>query len=114
MTLLVSAAQSTSGPIPSSEDLYSYTPEHQERILRMAEGPTSDESERRDRIVDARIAQSARTLWITPLLMLSSFGAAIYSFAMIENNIAGLAFLAVPVFKFVGSFAATFSMKSKG
>ena len=110
---VAAVAQSSSGPIPSGEDLYKYTQEHQERILRMAEAPTSAESARRDRIVDARIKQSERAQWITPVMLFVCIGAALVSFGVLKNTAAGISFLALPVVRFIGSYAVTFSLAGR-
>lgn len=76
----------------------------------MAEAPTTAESKRRDRIVDARIAQSRRAQWVTPAMLFVSIGSALLCFGVFENTVAGLAFLALPAFRFLGSYAVTFSL----
>lgn len=104
------AVLSTSGPIPAAEDLYGYSPAHQERILRMAEAPTTDESARRDLIVAARIEQSKRAQWVTPTMLFICIAAALVTFGAFENTVGGMAFLALPLLRFLGSYAVTFSM----
>jgi len=110
VTLVQAAALTTSGPIPAAGDLYEYLPEHQERILAMAEAPTTAESARRDRVVDARIDQSARAQWITPVMLFVCIGSALLCFGVFKSTAGGLAFLALPAFKFLGSYAVTFSL----
>lgn len=102
--------KSFSGPIPEAEDLYKYSADHQERILRLAESGTTDESARRDRVTDAQIAQSNRSQWITPALLVGFGGAAFYFFAT-GLPLAGVAFLAMPVLRFLGTFVSAFAIR---
>lgn len=113
-TAMVSVMKATSGPLPDSDELYKYTPEHQERIFRIAEAPTSDESKRRDKAVDATVKHADVTLWLTPALLILFGGASFAAFAWLQNNVAGVTFLAIPVLRFLGSFVSSFSMRSKG
>lgn len=76
----------------------------------MAEAPTTDESARRDLIVAARIDQSRRAQWVTPTMLFVCIAAALVTFGMLENTVGGVAFLALPVLRFLGSYAVTFSM----
>ncbi|GAB6859092.1 hypothetical protein JCM13591A_31970 [Microbacterium xylanilyticum] len=99
-----------SGPLPESDDLYKYTPDHQERIFRIAEASSSDESARRDRVTDAQIKQSNRAQWITPVLLVG-FGGAAATFYALGQPWAGLAFLAMPVLRFLGTFVSAFAIR---
>ena len=113
VTAFAAAVQITSGPIPRAADLYEYTTEHQERILRMSEAPTTDESRRRDEVTQARIAQSKSAQWLTPAMLFACVACALVTFGWFRNTIGGVAFLALPVFKFLGAYAVTFSMSGK-
>ncbi|WP_347756108.1 hypothetical protein [Agrococcus sp. ProA11] len=102
--------ESTSGPLPDAVELYKYTPEHQERIFRVSESYTSDESTRRSELQAAQIKQSERAQWITPALFVLFGGVATY-FYSVGNSLAGTAFLAVPVLRFLGTFAAAYTLR---
>lgn len=101
---------STSGPVPDATELYKYTPDHQERIIRMTESYTTDESRRRSELQAAQIKQSTRAQWITPALFVLFGGASAY-FYIVGNPLAGTAFLAVPVLRFLGTFAAAYALR---
>lgn len=102
---------SVSGPIPSPEMLKRYEHEQQERILRMAEATTTDESARRDQLQTAQIRLARNAQWITPALMLVSFAAALFCFAALRNTIAGALFLAFPVARLLGTFVTSFRLR---
>lgn len=99
-----------SGPLPEAEDLYKYSEPHQERILRLAEAGTVDESARRDRVVDAQIKQSNRAQFITPAMLVAFGGAAFYFFSN-GQLVAGSLFLAMPVLRFLGTFVSAFAIR---
>lgn len=99
-----------SGPIPEPSDLYSYTPDHQERIFRIAESGSTDESDRRDRVTNAQIKQSNRAQWITPVLLIG-FGAVAAYFFAVNLPWAGTAFLAMPALRFLGTFVSVFAIR---
>lgn len=93
----------TSGPIPSAPDLYEYTEQHQERILRMAESSRTDESARRDQVVEAQVIVSKRGQAIQAVVMVTCIGAAAVSFWVFTNPW-GVAFLGLPVMQAIRSF----------
>lgn len=97
MEMLVS-----SGPIADAENFYQYTPEHQERLIRMAEGPRTDESARRDRLVAAQTIVIKRGQWIQATLFGASFAAAAVSFWGFHEPW-GATFLSLPVMQAIGS-----------
>ncbi|MCI9856785.1 hypothetical protein [Microbacterium proteolyticum] len=105
--------RSYSGPLPEADELYKYTESHQERIFGIAESFSTDESGRRDRIADAQIAQSNRAQWITPVLLIL-FGSAAVVFFAVGNTLAGIAFLAMPVLRFLGTFISSFALRREG
>jgi hypothetical protein len=93
--------ESFSGPVPRAKDLHQYTPEQQERILRMAEAPRTDESARRTRVVDAGITSNRRSSIIQPILFAGCVTCSAVSFWCFENDLAGLVFLSYPVLGFL-------------
>jgi len=93
--------ESFSGPVPQAKDLLEYTPEQQERILRMAEAPRTDESARRDRVVDAGIASNKRSAFIQPALFVVCLALSAVSFWVFNNAFAGSVFLGYPVLNFL-------------
>lgn len=93
--------ESFSGPVPQAKDLLEYTPEQQERILRMAEAPRTDESARRDRVVDAGIASNKRSAFIQPTLFVLCLALSAVSFWVFNNAFAGSVFLGYPVLNFL-------------
>lgn len=105
--------RSYSGPLPEAEELYKYSEPHQERIFRIAESFSTDESGRRDRIADAQIAQSNRAQFITPALLIL-FGAGAVVFFALNNPVAGLALLAMPVLRLLGTFISSFALRREG
>lgn len=98
---------SSSGPIPNPRDLYSYTPEHQERILRMAEAPRTDESERRSMLASVQKTVIKRSQWIQAII----FGACIVATAVslwIFHEALGVVFLGPPVIQGIGTVVKSF------
>lgn len=93
----------TSGPIPGAADLYEYREDHQERILRMAESSRTDESVRRDRVVEAQITVSRRGQVIQAAMLLGCIAATAVSL-WVFNSPWGTAFLGLPVMQAIRSF----------
>lgn len=93
----------TSGPIPNAADLYAYTEDHQERILRMAESSRTDESARRDQVVKAQVVVSKRGQWIQSAMLLGCIAAAAISFWVFDTGWGAL-FLGLPVMQAIRSF----------
>lgn len=105
---LLVASSSYSGAVPQAPDFYQYEEADRERILRMSEATRTDESKRRDKIVDAQTKLAHRSFWATTGFVVLFAGLAMYSFAVLQNNIAGGIFLSIPVFRFLGSFVRSF------
>jgi len=98
--------------LPEHDELSKYSADHQERIFRIAEAFTSDESRRRTEINDAQIRQSGRAQIITPVLLLIFGGVAAYFFS-VDNWRAGIAFLTLPLLRFLGTFVSTFAIRRR-
>lgn len=107
-SLMLSMA--SSGPIPSAPDLALYPPEMQERILRMAESNTTDESKRRSQIVNAQVKVAFRSQWIQLGVTVLSISCAAGVFLTTGSPWAA-AFLSGPIIQALGvplqSFAAS-------
>lgn len=99
----IHALMQTSGPIPNAADFYSYDPQHQERILRMAESSRTDESTRRDQVVAAQIVVSKRGQLIQGAMLVGCIAAAAVSFWVFQNSW-GVSFLGLPVMQAIRSF----------
>lgn len=97
------AMSSSAGPLPPAEELHNYHDDERERIFRMAEAYTTDESARRDKIVDSSTKVAARAQWIMPALLIVAFGFAFASYAAFENVVLSGAFLSIPVMQVIGS-----------
>ncbi len=91
------------GPIPSPDIFAAYDEATQERILRMAEAGSTDESKRRDEMVTASTHAARRSQTHTLIMYFGAFAAAIGSYALFKNTLVSLAFLSVPVFKVIGA-----------
>lgn len=105
---LLVASSSYSGAVPQAPDFYEYEEADRERILRMSEATRTDESKRRDKIVDAQTKLAHSSFWVTTSLVVLFAGLSLFSFAVLQNNIAGGIFLSIPVFRFLGSFVRSF------
>lgn len=99
-----------SGPVPPAEELYKYEPEHAERLIRMAESRSTDESARRDRMIamqekvtDANILVASRGQWINAVFVGSCIAATIVTYGLWENLLLSALFLAAPAVRLVGS-----------
>ena len=92
----------SSGPIADAESFYQYKPEHQERLIRMAEAPRTDESRRRDHMVEAQTSLIKRAQWIQTLMLGSCIGLAAVSFWVFSQPWGGF-FLTLPVMQAVGT-----------
>ncbi|WP_292700402.1 hypothetical protein [Microbacterium sp. 69-10] len=100
-------SENYSGLIPHPAHWERFDPETRERILRMSEAFTTDESRRRDQLVDAEISESRNGRRNAFLIMGGSLIAALTSVLTLQNGIgvtaAGI-FLAVPVATVIRDF----------
>lgn len=95
--------RSMRGPLPPPEILAEYPVETQERILRMAEAGSTDESKRRDQLVGSSTKVAERS---QPITLVMYFGALLFAagtYWAFQNIALSLAFLSVPVFKVIGA-----------
>jgi len=101
---------SSSGPIPSAVDLYEYTPDHQERIMRMAEAPRTDESQRRSALTNAQVSVVKRAQWLQAFLFAGCIAATAVSLWVFRQPL-GVVFLGLPAVQ--GLNALVKSVRSK-
>lgn len=94
-------SEAFSGPIPQAKDLAEYPPAIQERILRMAEAPRTDESERRTLTIRAGIEQARRSTWVQVSLFGVCLTLSTISFWVFKDWIAGGVFIGLPVLNFI-------------
>jgi hypothetical protein len=92
----------SSGPVPAAGDLYAYTPEHQDRIIRMAEAPRTDESRRRSILTDAQAIVVKRAQLIQAGLFVTCIASTAVSLWVFSEPL-GVIFLSVPVMQGIGS-----------
>src|SRR5699024_11087076 len=69
----------SSGPIPDPSTLAQYSEATQERILRMAESSTSDESARRDKVVASVVEEARKNTALQYILLIGSLAIIGYS-----------------------------------
>lgn len=100
----------SSGPVPSPGELYQYSGEHQERIIRMAEAPRTDESLRRTTLVDAQTQVIKRAQWIQAVVFISCIGATAVSLWVFHEPL-GAIFLGPPVIQGVNSIVQSVTGK---
>jgi hypothetical protein len=93
-----------------ADEFYKFLDEDRERVLRISEARTSDESRRLDRLVtmqervtDAQIRMSGRTLWINAVFYGGSVVAVFASYALWQNLALSLIFLGPATVKMIGS-----------
>lgn len=106
-SLHMSRTEDYSGMIPHPDHWDRFDPGTRERMLRMSEAGTSDESARRDRALDATITETTAGRRNAVLIMLCSLGAALVSVLILRNGMGVTAagvFLAVPVASVVRDF----------
>ena len=96
--------ESYSGLLPDGENWHKYEPETKERILRMSESFTTDESGRRDRIVDAQITEAPKGRRTASWMMGGAFACSLASKWLFDDTALALGFLALPVIWGVISF----------
>lgn len=96
--------------MPPAEELYKYDPDHAERLIRMAESRSTDESARRDRMIamqekvtDANIIVASRSQWINAAFVGCSIAATIVTYGLWQNILLSALFLAAPAVRLVGS-----------
>lgn len=99
-----SMSASYSGPIPDSAEFYNYHAQDRERILRMSEAGSTDESARRDRIVNASIDEMKGGRWMAFLLFMAGMVLSVITYACFGNIFLSLAFLAAPLLNSATSF----------
>lgn len=93
--------------LPHPEPWAQYDDPTRERILRMSEAFTTDESQRRDRLVDAEISESRKGRQNAMWLMGGSMGCALASVLVLQNAVGVTAagvFLAIPVATVIRDF----------
>lgn len=86
------------GPLPPPNILAAYSLDQQERILRMAESSTTDESVRRDRITEASIKESVAGRKGFIGLASGALLCALITEGVFHSTVTAVAFLAAPVF----------------
>jgi hypothetical protein len=94
---LIARSESYSGLLPHPEHWLKFDVSTRERILRMAEAFTTDESARRDRLADAEIVETPKGRRAAVLIMVLCLVAAAASVLVVHNTVAAGVFLAVPV-----------------
>ncbi len=97
-------SESYSGMLPHPEHWDKFDSLTRERILRMSEAFTTDESGRRDRLVDAEISEAPKGRQAAFIIMMASLAMAALSVFAFQNVIAAGIFLALPVANTVTSF----------
>lgn len=98
--------ESFTGLLPHPDHWDRYGPDAQERLLRMAEAPTSDESRRRDDLVRAEISEAPKDRRAALSVYFGSVVAALIAEGAFEATVLACAFVAVPVMKVVSDFIA--------
>lgn len=101
---LESREESYTGLLPHPEHWDKFDPDVQERILRMSESFTTDESVRRDKLVDANIEESRKGRQNALLLMGASFVAVFLAQWLFGNAWLSALFLGYPVFQAISMF----------
>jgi len=94
---LIARAESYSGLLPHPEHWIKFDVSTRERILRMSEAFTTDESARRERLADAEIIETPKGRRAAVGIMVLCLVAAAASVFVVNNTIAAGVFLAVPV-----------------
>lgn len=97
------ASSSFTGPLPPAEELHKYDDDERERILRMAEAYTTDESARRNDIVTSSTKVAERQQWLIPGLLTLAFVFSLGSYALFQNVYLSGLFLTYPVMQVIGS-----------
>lgn len=101
----------TSGPIPSSQELYLYSEDHQERILRMAESSRTDESHRRDKVVNSQTRIAWAALWIQSLLVMACVGGSVWLFWVTQSPYSFL-LIGIPVMQAIAQLGKSARRRS--
>jgi len=102
--VLASRSESYTGLLPHPEHWGEFDAATQERILRMTESFTTDESSRRDRMVDSSISESQKGRQNAFVLMFLCVGAALAAQAWFSQLWLSIAFLSYPIFQAIGMF----------
>jgi hypothetical protein len=92
----------SSGPVPNAVDFYQYNADDRERLMRMAEAPRTDESDRRTMLAQAQTVVIKRAQWIQAALFGGCIAAAAVSFWIFDTGWGGL-FLGLPVMQGIGA-----------
>ena len=95
--LYIARYESYSGLLPHPEHWGKFDVSTRERILRMSEAFTTDESARRDRLADAEIVETPKGRRAAVAIMVLCLAAAAASVFVVNNTVAAGIFLAVPV-----------------
>ncbi|MFI8597682.1 hypothetical protein ACIGDM_10250 [Rothia koreensis] len=99
--LRVMLAESYSGLLPQPDHFDRYDADTRERILRMSESYTTDESSRRDKLIDAEVKEARvgrRTAtWMFFVAMVLTFVTVLLAPVLGFNPWVGTVFLALPV-----------------
>lgn len=98
------SSESFSGMLPHPEHWNQYGPEWQERIARMAESYTTDESARRDRVVDGRLKEAGASRRAALLVIFGAFLGAIVTQALFGIAWLSVTFMALPVMQAAREF----------
>lgn len=93
----VERSESYSGLLPHPEHWGEFDPATRERILRMSEAYTADESARRDRLVDAEIKEAPKGRQAAVGITYACLIGAALSIFVFESVVGGAIFLTVPV-----------------
>lgn len=97
-------SESFSGLLPHPDHWERYSPEWQERYARMSEAYTTDESKRRDKVVDAQIKEVGRSRRAALSVIYGSFGGSLLALGLFDNTVVAVAFLATGVMQAAREF----------
>ena len=108
--ILLERFEQFSGPMLPAVEFYKFEEADRERVLRISEARTSDESVRRDRVIamqeqvtTAQVGIARKTLWINAAFYGGSVLAVFISYALWENLALSAIFLGPATIKMVGS-----------
>lgn len=102
--VLETRQESYAGLLPHPEHWDKFEPDTQERILRMSEAFTTDESVRRDLLVKGNISESKNARRNAFVLMLLSFAGLIVCQSLFGNPWLSSLFLGYPTFQAISTF----------
>lgn len=93
-----------------ADEFYKFRDEDRERVFRISEAHTSDESARRDRMVgmqekitDAQVRIASQTLWLNASLYVGSVAAVLVSYAFWHSILLSALFLGPAAVKMITS-----------